>query len=224
MNYSIDEKYAMLDKIENDVNTSTEFTEEERMILRAFSSDEDDGIRSEVAKILVNFTDEKEEKILLKLAGDTDELVRIEACDSLSQSVRNETIEFLMDVIENDSSDLVRGYAVNSIGDISLKLSDSSEIIKYLKNYLEHEKEIFPQINALKCLYSLGIKKYFFNLIELLDTDIYQNRCAVIHNLVEIANEDNRESIVFALNKRKAIEQSRAVITTINSALEEVNL
>lgn len=218
---NIDQKFDLLNKIDNNISSKSEFSKDELIMLNEFSYDNDEDIRSEVAKLLVNFTDENGEIILLRLAKDTDDLVRIEACDSLSQSRSYKTLNFLLEVSKTDENDLARGYAINSIGEISLRLQNNNEIITYLENLLINEQDIFPRINTYKSLYVLGKKEYIVDLIKLLDTDIYQNRCTTVHSLEEILCNENARLIIESLKKRLAIEETVAVKSTINKVLSE---
>ena len=69
-------------------------------------------------------------------------------------------------------------------------------------------------------LYILGNKEYLKEMIEILDTKIYQNRCAIINCLKEIADKDNFKIIYEALCIRESKENSYAVISAINNLKE----
>ena len=217
-----DEKYKILERIEKNLANATDFTKEELDILEVFSKDSDEDIRSDVAKLLVNFTDKRGEGILLELAKDTDYLVCTEACDSLSQSSSYSTQKFLMKIVSEDNDKLLKGYAINSIGEISIKLNNSEEIIDYLEGILKDEEVVFIKINILKSLCLLGREVYINNLIELLDTENYQNRCAVLHSLEEVITDKNMELVYDALKRRRNIEKEYAVTSSIDNIMENM--
>lgn len=215
-------KCFILEQIENDIPNHSEFSDKELEILEEYSNDENENIRALVAKILINFTNSRGENILIKLTKDSDDLVRTEACDSLSESHSLATQKLLKDIADNDSDIMVRGYAISSIGKIASRIQPSTGLIEYLENYYKKEKEIFIQINLLTVLYSLGKSEYLDKLIKLLDTDIYQNRCAVVNSLEEVIKEDNKELIKRVLIKQRNKEKIYAVTSTIDEILKNL--
>lgn len=219
-NLSEEEKLYLLSKIENDIPNKSEFSEDELNILYKFSSDENSNIRSYVARILVDFTEEKGENILIKLTNDKDELVRAEACDSLKESKSKCTYDLLANKARFDNDEIVRGYSINSLGEISLRLGLEKDTIDFLKTYLLKEESVFIKINIFNALYILGNKEYLKEMIEILDTQIYQNRCAIINCLKEIVDKDNFKIIYEALCIRESKENSYAVISAINNLKE----
>jgi len=179
----------ILDEIDENIPDSSEFTATELDYLEKFSIHEADYIRSRVAVILADFSEQRGENILLKLAKDKDPLVRVEACDSLSYSETSSTYEFLKKTAKQDKNSMVRGYAISSLAEISKILHKNSETKEFLIEILGNEKVIFTKINIYKALYDMGEKQYLEYLLKSLNTRIYQNRCAVIHLLEEIIND-----------------------------------
>lgn len=211
-----EEKLFILNGIEKDIPNKSEFSDDELNILYKFSEDENSNIRASVARILIDFTEERGENILIKLARDKDEIVRAEACDSLRVSKSKYTYNLLISRVNVDDDEIVRGYSVSSIGEISLRLGLEENTIIFLKKYLFKEKSVFVKINIFKVLYILGERDYLNEIIKLIDTKVYQNRCAIVNCLEEILNEDNFKIIYKVLCIRKNKEESYAVISTIN--------
>lgn len=216
------DKYKLLERIQSNYFKNKHFNDYELEILEQFSKDIDDCIRLEVAKILVNFTELRGENILVRLINDRDSLVRVEACDSLRYSKSESTFDLLIKVVKKDKNSMVRGYAISSLGYLADTLNLQDYAIKFLEKHLKNEKAVFGKINSYTTLYLLGKGEYLGFLILELNARIYQNRCAVVHCLEEILNENNSLLIKKALNDRKKIEKTYAVISSIDSLLKKI--
>ena len=196
--------------------------ENELNILEKLSYDEEDFFRGIVAKILVNSETEKSEEILIRLAKDKNSLVRTEACDSLCISKSVTTYEMLKHIALKDRIGMVRAYAIMSLGDIAYEVDKEDELIEFLEEILVNETVVLTKINIYTVLYSLGVEKYFPDLLKLINSKKYTNRCAVARSLAEIVDEDNKDVIVEALLERKKIETAYSVISTIDTVLKEI--
>ena len=192
-----------------------------RQLERLSTCDEED-VRSRVAAVLANFTEERGEKILTDLTRDKEYLVRVEACDSLSHSKSLVTYDLLMKRAKQDQNGMVRGYAISSLSQIASALHKEQELITFLIQRLLDENVMFTKINIYKTLYDMGEYKYLDCLLSCLNTKVYQNRCAVVHLLNEIIDVDNYENIVKALKERKEVEKTIAVISAINELLAKI--
>lgn len=222
MEYINGDPDKLLDRIENNIPINDNFNEVELDQLKELSTHEDECIRSRVAEILVDFTEEKGEQILINLIKDSDSLVRTEACDSLKYSNSHETYKLLSQVAYRDSNGMVRGYAVSSLGEISKRIGEEKETVKYLKELLKREKVVFTRINLFKELYSLGEEQYLGLLLDCIDSKVYRNRCASINSLKEIIKSENKKIIMEALIARNKIEKTRAVKSSIESLIENM--
>lgn len=217
------EKFELLDYLE--YKSDEECLEENDIImLSKLSYDEDDYIRANVARILVNLNDEKSEEILMRLAYDNDSLVRTEACDSFCLSKSLTIYEKLKHIARTDRNGMVRGYAISSLGDIAFRIDKQNDLVKFLESQLVNEKVEFTKINIYTVLYSLGDNDYLDKLLATINTKRYQNRCAVVNNLFEVVDECNKERIHTTLLERKKIEKSGAVISTINEVIQEMKI
>lgn len=196
--------------------------EKELCKLKDISFGESGNNRGLVARILVNSKSKEGEKILQRLARDRDLFVRMEACDSLCIGKSLNTYELLKKISEKDKNGLVRGYAISSLGDVAIVLNRQKDLTEFLEDILLKEKVEFVQINIYTVLYNLGKEEYLKNLLLVLNTKRYQNRCAVARCLSEILNDSNREVIIGALLKQKEIDKSQEVISVIEEELEEI--
>ena len=212
-------KYSVLIEIDSNIESSLTFSKEEIEILEKYSNDEDENIRSEVARILVNFTEERGENILKKLATDKKSIVRAEACDSLNQSKSISTYQILKNIAKLDKNGIVRGYAINSLGKMAKEIDIIDDTKEFLVECLEVEKVVFTKINIYKALYNFGEQKYLFLLIAKLKTSRYQNRCATINSLEEIMNDTNYNIIRMKLLELEQVESVYAVTTSIGRVL-----
>ncbi len=224
---SLIEKFDMLKKIEENVEFSDRFSDEEFDILKLYAKDKNYIIRSEVARILVNSTCPRDESILLKLSRDKKHLVRAEACDSLSVSMSKNAIKVLINALRKEKSGMVRAYAIHSLGCISKKLKLEKEIKSLIKQVLKKESSNLVKISAYKVLYSLNDndREYLYHLIRKLKSKKYQNRCAVINCLDEILNQGNKETyeiIKETLLSHLEIEKNPLVISLIDNILKKL--
>ncbi len=208
--FSESEKFELLAQIEANISSCEEFSDFELETLEILSKDSDAFLRSEVASLLVDFTESRGENILIQLTKDRDSLVRTEACDSLSSSCSKETFNLLMRMAKFDGNGMVRGYAVFSLGSIALKLGLAKEATNFLEERLKKEKVVFTKININRVLYSLGKTECLHSLIAELNARVYRNRCATVHCLVDMLNSEK-------------IEKAYAVTSSIDKALEEIS-
>lgn len=215
------EKEKLLKHLE-EKSYEEEFDEKELIMLSELSYDDSNYIRAVVARILVESNSEKGEQILLRLAKDHDTLVRTEACDSLCISEAAMTYDILKDIAEKDRIGLVRGYAIMSLGDIASRINMQDDLKSFLENKLINEKVLFTKISIYTVLYSLGQREYLTNLLLILNTKNYHNRCAVVNSLSEIINDDNKEVILTALLEQKKIETKWSVVSEINEVIDEL--
>lgn len=212
----------ILDEIDENICNSDEFSNEELKQLEHFSTHKAEDIRARVAIILASFTEKQGENLLINLAKDKDSLVRVEACDSLSHSESFGTYKTLKRIASQDKNGMVRGYAISSLSEISKILDRNLETSKFMMERLEKEKVVFTRINIYKALYDMGERQYLECLIRDLNTKVYRNRCAVVNLLAELINNDNKQKIKDAIEKRRDIEKTIAVNSTIDNLLDQI--
>lgn len=196
---------------------------EELRKLEEISYDEDNQRRNFVARILIKSSSKEGEKILQRLAQDKDLWVRIEACDSLYNKESLTTYELLKDIAKEDTNGMVRGYAISSLGDVAVALCEQNDLIEFLEKRLLKEKVEFTKMYIYTVLYNLGRKKYLTDLLSMLNTKRYKNRCEVIERLSEIVNDSNKETIYMALLEHKKVEKTWVVVYRIDRLMEEIN-
>lgn len=214
---SINSKYKQLDYIQTKLDEG-QVKKEYYFILGGLSKDKDALIRSKVAELLIFFNDNSE--ILLELSKDKDSLVRAEACDSLCYSSSMGVYNRLKTIVKNDKNGMVRGYAATFLGDVAKTIGNEDITIEFLIDRLKKEKVIFTIINIYSSLIVLGENKYFDKIVKLLNTQRYQNRCAVVSSFYDIVDDNNKKTVIKALLKRKEVEKSVAVYSAIDELLE----
>lgn len=190
--------------------------------LEEISYDKDSDRRNLVARILMNTSSKEGEKILQRLAKDKDLWVRIEACDSLYNKESFATYELLKHIAKKDTNGMVRGYAISSLGDVAVALHQQNDVIEFLEKRLLKETVEFTKMYIYTVLYNLGKKKYLTDLLSMLNTKRYKNRCEVIDRLIEVINDSNKETIYTALLEHKKIEKTWVVVYRIDRLMEEI--
>ena len=184
---NVDKAYEILDLIAD----KNEVAPNDENILLQLSQHDDSEIRAYVAKLLVLANGNKFETALINMCNDEDELVRVNACDSLSAFATTDAYKQLVNSALNDSSTLVKNYAILSIVDIMNYIDiDINELKSLFLDNLQKE-EISILAACFKGLYVLGYKKYLKNIIDLVSTENYQDRCAVINILGDLITDEN---------------------------------
>ena len=215
-----EEKERIINEIEERVESGkTEKEDLERLV--KMCKNQDSYIRGCVAALLVNFEEDGEDT-LLKMTTDKASIVRAEAYDSLYFSKSEYTYNYLKKSIKSEKNGLVRGYIITSLTDIALRMSKEEETSLLFKSLLKEKQTEFVQINLFSALYQLGCEKYLRNLMKMLNARIYQNRCATVNSFFEVVHQKNYRMILQALDKRKKIEKSRAVLGAINDCEEYI--
>ena len=214
-NMTNENKYELL----NELSDLDEITTKDLEILDALSYDEGDEVRVQVAEILENCEDIEAELILIRLLHDKDGLVRATACDSLRFSDSLEVLNLLMDIIKKDKTDLVRGYAASSIGNILLNMDKTDkEYVDFFADLLNREKVTWVKLHIYETLYLLGEGTYLFKLIEMLNHKHFRKRGAVISILANILSDENKDIIEYCL--KRLLEKEETI--NVRSAIENV--
>ena len=214
---NVDKAYEILDLIAD----KNEVAPNDENILLQLSQHDDSEIRAYVAKLLVLANGNKFETALINMCNDEDELVRVNACDSLSAFATTDAYKQLVNSALNDSSTLVKNYAILSIVDIMNYIDiDINELKSLFLDNLQKE-EISILAACFKGLYVLGYKKYLKNIIDLVSTENYQDRCAVINILGDLITDENIEYILSVLKDLRKTEKSNAVNSTIDRIINE---
>lgn len=216
MEVSVESILSILDNIsEKDIINETD---NKFLVLQTNNSDAE--IRAYAAQLLVRSNCDSARKALLKLCGDYDELVRVNACDSLCRYAKNDVYNRLLYCAVNDKSNLVKFYALSSIIDIIPCLKVDKNSLKDVFVRVGNTSHIPVKAVCFKGLIVLGYEKYLYNLKELLSSEDYTNRCAVVNVLGDLLEIGNYEYISDMLRERRRIETSGAVISTIDNVLK----
>ena len=169
--------------------------------LELYAKHENWEIRNAVAIILAQTDQKQGEKILLKLVDDTDELIRANACDSLGSYSSESVTKVLKKKAVNDLQ-LVRGYAVLSLGNIAFRKKDE-DIHSFLKSASKKEKSIWVKINYYYNLCILGEIEYVYEIIREIDNKFYKNRYLAIQSLLDLYKDHGFKDNISVLYLRK---------------------
>lgn len=212
-----DKAYDILDLIS--VKSTINLSDTE--ILINLSHHDDSEIRAYVAELLALANDIEAERTLITLSNDEDELVRVNACDSLSTFATTSSYEQLLKCILNDQSLLVKKYAILSLIDIMNYVNVDRNELNMLFGNLTQKDDISISASGFKGLYMMGDKEHLYDIINLLTTEDYRDRCTVINILEDIMENDNQKLIFSALIKLRKTEKSEAVNSIIDKVISE---
>jgi len=206
-----------------DIRNNNHIGDNELGILKELSYDKDDEVRNGVAEIITDSDSALAQEILFRLMDDKDYLVRTNACDSLRTSKSPIALEVLKTKALKDSSSLVRGYATLSIADIIVNNGfDKQEFIELFSDRLKKEKIMWVKICIYRSLYLIGCREFLDSILTELDNRAYRNRCLVTHILADILTEENEDTIMKALLRRKEKENTSAVKRSIENILSSM--
>ncbi|NPV90752.1 MAG: HEAT repeat domain-containing protein [Firmicutes bacterium] len=165
--------------------------------------EEDPEYRYYAIEALGEFSGEDAENAVIERLNDNDELIRIEAIQALGYIDSKRSIPFIQELL-NDKKELVRSYAAAILGGLGGK-----DLIPVLEKGLREEKRNAARIGYYEGLYLLGQSQYLKDLIKMLKTKSYKNRCAAANILVAVADKYNYILINDGL--KKALERERTV-------------
>jgi len=215
-------KHRMLDEMEG----AETISEEQFSVLTKLAKDRNADIRYRVAEQLSIADAVEAEALLLRLLCDRDDMVRVSASDSISACGSLEAIEPLKQLVVNDACFMARGYAAYSATDIALRVGAAdAELTAFLKHALEEEPDDWVQAFLCAALYRLDQPEYLPRVLDALNNDSYQTRCAAVNLLCYTTKEKDIPVIREALVKRRAKEDPKtlSVISTIDECLEELD-
>ena len=173
-----------------------------RALIRAFE-DKAWVVRMQAAEAAAQLGNQAAIRRLRRLLTDPHELVRLEAVSSLGflgdRSARRGLYALL-----RDRSPMVRSYAAAAIG----RLGDSRDLQR-LRDQLAREKNDTARLGYYDAIISLGDPSALPSLIELLNSEDFEVRCAAATTLVRrLANASNAVQLGVALGRRLRREPS----------------
>ncbi len=198
-------------------------TDEHFLVLQSLASDRSRLVKSWVAKLLVNFSDEVSKSILIKLTQDKDSLVRTEAYDSLRIFADDETEQFLKTAIGQEASALARSYAILSWTDVKVARSNVSKAdTSFLEAQRKREQRVpLCRLNCYCGLYRFGDQTMLGPILSFLKHKNYRTRCAAIHTLDGLMDGSTRDVIIEAVAQQLPLETTVAVKSTIETFLTD---
>ena len=119
----------------------------------------------------------------------------------------------------NDKSNLVKTYALLSLADIAGQAKCDTEELKQLFIRFSSDKNVSVSAACFRGMYILGNKDCLKNLLNLISSENYQDRCMVVNMLGDILSNENNSQIISELKRIRQTESSKAVISTIDSII-----
>lgn len=241
-----EEKINLLEKIQDTV--SSEAIE----ILLAAIEDNTEYVKELIIETLGSFKDPRVIPALIKATRDNDPLVRTAALEQLANLDVDEKPELVraFERCLRDSNHLVRTTAAESIGLLKIKslsksletvLEDKSPLARayaafalgqidsksskdLLTQMLGKEKNTRVRLGYYGALYLLGDEKYLNKIIRLLNSSVFEIRCASSSILDHLASPSNKITIINILNnalEKEEVEIARSIITEAISNIEK---
>lgn len=213
-------KYNEAEKVLEQYQYAEDLNDEQYEIISELSNHKDSYIRMTVAELLINFETAFSERILLKLANDDIPIVRMCAYDSLSVFTSKEVISILSDAILSEEDEIARSLAIYSLTDIVVKSGKEKSFTEFFSEQYQKEKSDYCILAYYFAFYKFGSADYIYNILDYLDNHDYHIRCAVLNNLSEITNDDNKDMILLRVKDRLTTENSQAVLASLKEFID----
>ena len=190
--------------------------------LTELSKNNDPEIRSRVAELLVLADPDNQDakEILISLLDDPDELVRTNACDSLCIFQEEKILQLLLKRAKEDSSQIVRVYALLSIGDIIKPSENNVQVYQDLKDLLAHAQTVKEKLALYRIFYEKGESELLCHILDELSNIDYDVRHAAINILQEVIQPENKTVIFNALNECIKKEETKSVKQKIQNFIK----
>ncbi len=214
---NIQEKELFLRQVEENDSHNVEIM----TTLMKLAQDRSPFIRIDAIELLVDYPTSEVEDLLLTCLNDKNELVRTEAVDALSIFQSKFVYDHLRIKASEDPCYLVRAYAISSLTDVAKSMNHLIlETIAFIIERSFVERRILIKLNCYRSLYILGNKEYLNEMLAIIHSKNYRNRCAVANILADVINNENSEKILEFVKARLEMEDTIAVKSTINEFLE----
>jgi HEAT repeat protein len=149
------------------------------------------------------------------VANDPEWVVRIDAMESLASIEDSGAIEQIATRLD-DENGVVRSYCAGILVEMSGRAYKSD-----LRKLLQRENDPRAKVGILAALFSLGDRSLLPRLLELLHSEEYQTRCAVVHSVENLRlNPEELNAVIKALVKLRRTDPTRAVTSTITTVLK----
>jgi len=149
------------------------------------------------------------------VVNDPEWVVRIDAMEGLANIEDSGAIEQIATRL-NDENGIVRSYCAGILVEMSGRAYKSK-----LRTFLQHENDPRAKVGILAALFTTGDRSLLPRLLELLHSEEYQTRCAVIHSVENLPlHTEERAAVIKALVKLRRTEPTRAVTSTITPVLK----
>lgn len=174
-------------------------------------------VRYDVLEMLEKYNEPRVNRILVRALSEKDPLVRAGAAEALGFRKEMTAKGRLIRMMSADPSPIVRACAATSLGFLG-----NNALRRPLATALNRESVRMVRLRIMGSLWLVGEKEHFRSILKHLSDHAYRNRCAAA-NILSYAGPDDAESAKSAMRARLCRETSRAVKTTIASALRELS-
>jgi HEAT repeat protein len=149
------------------------------------------------------------------VVSDPEWVVRIDAMESLANIEDLGAIEQIATRLD-DENGIVRSYCAGILVEMS-GLAYKSD----LRKLLQRENDPRAKVGILAALFSIGDHSLLSHLLELLHSEEYQTRCAVVHSVEDLSlNSEEQATVIKTLVKLRRTDPTRAVTSTITTVLK----
>jgi|GEM_PF-5038857 len=212
---------AELDYIELLENKNLSFEELDTEMIMKLAKNKDSEIRTLIAEVLSQYSNDFCDDILLAMLDDNDEMVRCNACDSLGSSNNPECVYKLIEKFD-DESELVRCYAILGATDITLRTKElEKELENKIRAHIKKEKGIV-KIAGLSSLVLFGYSTYLNRIFKYLSDPDYHIQIFTIKTLRDVSNKKNRDIIIKKLLKLKRSNTVKSVNAVIEDVISDI--
>jgi HEAT repeat protein len=157
----------------------------------------------------------KPHKGLRKLLKDKEWVVRIDAMESLAMLEDLGSMPQIAKLLK-DENGVVRSYAATILAE-KCGRTYKPQVSKLLQT----ENDTHARLGFLTALFRMGDRHLLSQLLDFLQSEIYQIRCSVIHSVEDLTlNESERATTIKAFLKVRRKEPTIAVKSTITTALK----
>jgi HEAT repeat protein len=152
---------------------------------------------------------------LRKLLKDKEWVVRIDAMESLAMLEDRGSMPQIAKLLK-DENGIVRSYAATNLAE---KCGHTYK--PKISKLLQTENDPHARVGFLAALFRMGDPHLLPQLLDLLQSEVYQIRCAVIHHLEDLPlSEAELATVIKTFLKLRRKEPTIAVKSTITTALK----
>ena len=189
-----------------------------RIAARTLMGDNDVSVSCEAIEILKKTgTYLDRQRLVVALAHSDEWLVRAHAADALAYLSGKAVRDTLLQALQEDPEPIVRRDAAQALANGS-----PSEVIPILEAALGEEKAEQARVGILAALYTLNQRDRLPELLTLWHSSDHRVRYAVLNCVRDVVFEEDKGTVVAALEALLAVEESRGLQIDAAKALAEL--